>query len=209
MMSVDMAEKWPKPHFWLWERLIFLSLKIKTFIFFSLHGLPVGIMFSVSVYLCSSTTLWADGMTFDNVCPSSWAAVLKRSHTYTRSTALLTNSLFIDRHSVILESRPSRLTQTWLGLKLQQRKLNTRNCPLTKHLLNKRNSHLLWLKRYSFASVFRIRLIFMHLADAFFQSDSAFKVCSFYRFMHSLEIKPMTLSLLASCSTIWAAHMQI
>lgn len=39
------------------------------------------------------------------MCPSSWAAVLNPAHTLTHSTALLTNSLSIDRHSVILESR--------------------------------------------------------------------------------------------------------
>ncbi len=81
----------PNCIFRLWEGLIFLSLKTKTFIFFSSYVLPVGVMFPVSVYPCSSTTLWADRMTFDNVCPSSWAAVLKRSHTYTRS---LTRHLF-------------------------------------------------------------------------------------------------------------------
>lgn len=57
----------------------------KDFYLFLLACLPVGIMFSVSVYSCSSTTLWADGKTFGNVCPSSWAAELKCSHTYTRS----------------------------------------------------------------------------------------------------------------------------
>ncbi len=100
--------------------------------------------------------------------PLCWGAL---THTLARSTALLTNSLSADRHSAILESRPSQLTQTWLGLKLQQSKLNTHNCPLTKHLLNKHNSHLSWLKHYSFASVFRIRFIFTHLADTFIQCD--------------------------------------
>ncbi len=96
---------------------------------------------------------------------------LSHIHSLAHSTSLLTNSLFADRHSLILESRPSRLTQTWLGLKLQQSKLNTHNFPLTKHLLNKRNSHLSWLKHYSFASVLRIRFIFTHLEDTFIQCD--------------------------------------
>ncbi len=48
---------------------------------------------------------------------------------------------------------------------------------------------------------------FMHLADAFIQSDLhciQVTVFTFYQLLLSLGIEPMILALLAPCSTIWA-----
>ncbi len=48
---------------------------------------------------------------------------------------------------------------------------------------------------------------FMHLADAFIQSDLhciQITVLHFYQLLLSLGIEPMILALLAPCSTIWA-----
>ncbi len=48
---------------------------------------------------------------------------------------------------------------------------------------------------------------FMHLADAFIQSDlhcTQVTVFTFYQLLLSLGIEPMILALLAPCSTIWA-----
>ncbi len=46
---------------------------------------------------------------------------------------------------------------------------------------------------------------FMHLADAFIQSDlHCIQVSTFYQLLLSLGIEPMILALLAPCSTSWA-----
>ncbi len=48
---------------------------------------------------------------------------------------------------------------------------------------------------------------FMHLADAFIQSDLHYiqvTVSTFYQLLLSLGIEPMILALLAPCSTSWA-----
>ncbi len=50
-------------------------------------------------------------------------------------------------------------------------------------------------------------ITFMHLADAFIQSDLhciQVTVFTFYQLLLSLGIKPMILALLAPCSTSWA-----
>ncbi len=53
-----------------------------------------------------------------------------------------------------------------------------------------------------------IYITFMHLADAFIQSDlhciQVTVFFTFYQLLLSLGIKPMILALLAPCSTIWA-----
>ncbi len=56
-----------------------------------------------------------------------------------------------------------------------------------------------WKKAFTFT--------FMHLADAFIQSDLhciQVTVFTFYQLLLSLGIEPMILALLAPCSTIWA-----
>ncbi len=45
-------------------------------------------------------------------------------------------------------------------------------------------------------------LTFMHLADAFIQSDLQCIQVTFYQLLLSLGIEPMILALLAPCSTI-------
>ncbi len=45
---------------------------------------------------------------------------------------------------------------------------------------------------------------FMHLADAFIQSDLHCIQVTVYQLLLSLGLKPMILALLAPCSTIWA-----
>ncbi len=52
-----------------------------------------------------------------------------------------------------------------------------------------------------------IQFTFMHLADAFIQSDLHCILSysfTFYQLLLSLGIEPMILALLAPCSTIWA-----
>ncbi len=49
-----------------------------------------------------------------------------------------------------------------------------------------------------------ITFTFMHLADAFIQSDLHCIQVTFYQLLLSLGIEPMILALLAPCSTIWA-----
>ncbi len=52
-----------------------------------------------------------------------------------------------------------------------------------------------------------ITFTFMHLADAFIQSDLhciQVTVSTFYQLLLSLGIKPMILALLTPCSTSWA-----
>ncbi len=54
---------------------------------------------------------------------------------------------------------------------------------------------------------FTFTFTFMHLADAFIQSDLnciQVTVFKFYQLLLSLGIEPMILALLAPCSTIWA-----
>ncbi len=49
-----------------------------------------------------------------------------------------------------------------------------------------------------------ITFTFMHLADAFIQSDLHCIQVTVYQLLLSLGIEPMILALLAPCSTIWA-----
>ncbi len=60
---------------------------------------------------------------------------------------------------------------------------------------------------YSTMTSYIYIFIFMHLADAFIQSDLhciQVTVFTFYQPLLSLGIEPMILALLAPCSTIWA-----
>ncbi len=52
-----------------------------------------------------------------------------------------------------------------------------------------------------------VTFTFMHLADAFIQSDLHYiqvTVSTFYQLLLSLGIEPMILALLTPCSTSWA-----
>ncbi len=55
--------------------------------------------------------------------------------------------------------------------------------------------------------IYILHFTFMHLADAFIQSDLQYiqgTVSTFYQLLLSLGIEPMILALLTPCSTSWA-----
>ncbi len=61
-----------------------------------------------------------------------------------------------------------------------------------------------FFNRYRYDDIY-ISFTFMHLADAFIQSDlHCIQVSTFYQLLLSLGIEPMILALLAPCSTSWA-----
>ncbi len=72
---------------------------------------------------------------------------------------------------------------------------------LCKCITNKK-PEISTLHKYSYST---FTFTFMHLADAFIQSDLHFiQVSTFYQLLLSLGIEPMILALLVPCSTSWA-----